>query len=413
MTVYKAIKPEAEQAAELAVALAKGETAAARPTDKVDNGSKQVPSVLLQPVAVTKDNIKDTVVKDGFWTADARSAPASTQRPASRLASSRSRGDDAGGAMAPRQPHREERRRHDANGSAPVLAAQGRQQELRRRAGAQRRRLRGPRRRGRRAGRRQRRRQVDPRQDDRRASTRRRGRRSRSRARPCTSRARATRSRLGIATVYQDLALCDNLDVVENLFLGREELRAAAGRSASSTRSAMEKQTGELLENLAVTITERARRGRHAVRRPAPAVAIARSLLGEPKLVMLDEPTAALGVRQTAQVLELIKRLRERGLRRRRDQPQPRGRVRGRRPDLRAAAGTRGWRLQGRRGESGPGGRGDHRSGVRERREESHEHGRRARSTRTSRSAVLRLDVFCAGSSPAISPSCGSSSRSR
>jgi D-xylose transport system substrate-binding protein len=69
MTVYKAIKPEAEQAATLAVALAKGEeppTAA----DKVNNGMEDVPSILLEPVAVTKDNINDTIVADGFWTAD-------------------------------------------------------------------------------------------------------------------------------------------------------------------------------------------------------------------------------------------------------------------------------------------------------------------------------------------------------
>ncbi len=71
MTVYKAIKPEAEQAAELAVALAKGEDPpAGLVNDKVDNGQKQVDSVLLQPVSVTVDNINDTIVKDGFWTAD-------------------------------------------------------------------------------------------------------------------------------------------------------------------------------------------------------------------------------------------------------------------------------------------------------------------------------------------------------
>jgi D-xylose transport system ATP-binding protein len=119
---------------------------------------------------------------------------------------------------------------------------------------------------------------------------------------------------LGIATVYQDLALCDNLDVVENLFLGREERSDGPARVAGQLDEvAMEKRTGELLENLAVTITDlRAEVGTMSGGQ-RQQVAIARSLLGEPKLVMLDEPTAALGVRQTAQVLELIKRLRDQG----------------------------------------------------------------------------------------------------
>ena len=119
---------------------------------------------------------------------------------------------------------------------------------------------------------------------------------------------------LGIATVYQDLALCDNLDVVENLFLGREETGdGPTGVLHQLDEVGMEKETGELLGNLAVTITDvRAEVGTMSGGQ-RQQVAIARSLLGEPKLVMLDEPTAALGVRQTAQVLELIKRLRERG----------------------------------------------------------------------------------------------------
>ncbi len=71
MTVYKAIKPEAEQAAELAVALAQGKKAPSGMVNgEIDNGQESVPSILLKPVAVTKDNIKDTIVKDGFWTAD-------------------------------------------------------------------------------------------------------------------------------------------------------------------------------------------------------------------------------------------------------------------------------------------------------------------------------------------------------
>jgi D-xylose transport system ATP-binding protein len=119
---------------------------------------------------------------------------------------------------------------------------------------------------------------------------------------------------LGIATVYQDLALCDNLDVVENLFLGREETGdGPAAVLHQLDEVGMEKQTGELLENLAVTITDVRNEVGTMSGGQRQQVAIARSLLGEPKLVMLDEPTAALGVRQTAMVLSLVKRLRDRG----------------------------------------------------------------------------------------------------
>ncbi|MGK4580677.1 ATP-binding cassette domain-containing protein [Kitasatospora sp. HPMI-4] len=114
---------------------------------------------------------------------------------------------------------------------------------------------------------------------------------------------------LGVATVYQDLALCDNLDVVGNLFLGRE-LR----RFGTLDEVAMEKRAKELLDTLSIRIP--------SVRIPIAAlsggqrqvVAIARALVGDPKIVILDEPTAALGVEQTAQVLDLVERLRERGL---------------------------------------------------------------------------------------------------
>ena len=117
--------------------------------------------------------------------------------------------------------------------------------------------------------------------------------------------------RHGIATVYQDLALCDNLDVVANLFLGGEQL---TGMRALD-EYAMEHKTIELLDSLGVTslASVRARVGSLSGGQ-RQSVAIARSLLGEPRLVILDEPTAALGVVQTAQVLELVRRLRAKGL---------------------------------------------------------------------------------------------------
>ncbi|MEU2678363.1 ATP-binding cassette domain-containing protein [Streptomyces sp. NPDC007107] len=113
---------------------------------------------------------------------------------------------------------------------------------------------------------------------------------------------------LGIATVYQDLALCDNIDVVGNLYLGREIRRFGILDEVE-----MERRSRELLSTLSIRIP--------SVRIPIASlsggqrqtVAIARSMLGEPKLVILDEPTAALGVEQTAQVLDLVERLRERG----------------------------------------------------------------------------------------------------
>jgi D-xylose transport system ATP-binding protein len=121
---------------------------------------------------------------------------------------------------------------------------------------------------------------------------------------------------LGIATVYQDLALCDNLDVVANLYLGRELFSKGAARAVDFIdETAMEQSTLKLLESLAVTTIQ-------DVRTPVgslsggqrQSVAIARSLLGEPSVVLLDEPTAALGVSQTEQVLHLIRTLADRGL---------------------------------------------------------------------------------------------------
>ncbi|MGZ4309777.1 MAG: ATP-binding cassette domain-containing protein [Gaiellaceae bacterium] len=118
-------------------------------------------------------------------------------------------------------------------------------------------------------------------------------------------------AKLGIEVVYQDLALCDNLDVVQNMFLGREDhdplfrLREAP----------MEQRTAETLKSLSVTTIR-------SVRQPVAtlsggqrqSVAVARAVLWNNRVVFLDEPTAALGVAQTRQVLDLVKRLGEQGL---------------------------------------------------------------------------------------------------
>src|SRR4051812_47925721 len=122
-------------------------------------------------------------------------------------------------------------------------------------------------------------------------------------------------TRLGIATVYQDLALADNLDVVENLYLGREMASFGSGNAALLDEVAMEKHTRELLDELKVRTLRSVRTDVGALSGgQRQSVAIARSLLGDPKMVLLDEPTAALGVAQTAEVIELVKRLKQRGL---------------------------------------------------------------------------------------------------
>jgi D-xylose transport system ATP-binding protein len=121
-------------------------------------------------------------------------------------------------------------------------------------------------------------------------------------------------ARLGIATVYQDLALCDNLDIVENMFLGHERRTPVGVVTRSLDETSMERRSNELLETLAVTIPDLRSEVGTLSGGQRQQVAVARSLLVEPKVVLLDEPTAALGVAQTAQVLALIKRLRENGL---------------------------------------------------------------------------------------------------
>jgi len=129
--------------------------------------------------------------------------------------------------------------------------------------------------------------------------------------RPVHIRSARDAAALGIETVYQDLALADNLDIVQNMFLGRERLR----RGLLLDEDSMEKQAAETLRTLRVTTVR-------SIRQPVASlsggqrqsVAVAKAVMWNSKLVLLDEPTAALGVVQTASVLDLIKRLRDRGL---------------------------------------------------------------------------------------------------
>jgi D-xylose transport system ATP-binding protein len=118
-------------------------------------------------------------------------------------------------------------------------------------------------------------------------------------------------AKLGIEVVYQDLALADNLDVVANMFLGRERTRTGVVLDESS----MESASRETLNSLSVTTLRSVRQrvaGLSGGQRQA--VAVAKSVMWDSKLVILDEPTAALGVAQTRQVLDLVRRLAERDL---------------------------------------------------------------------------------------------------
>jgi D-xylose transport system ATP-binding protein len=118
-------------------------------------------------------------------------------------------------------------------------------------------------------------------------------------------------AKLGIEVVYQDLALCDNLDVVQNMYLGREEHNWLQRLKEPP----MEARTSETLKTLAVTTIK-------SIRQPVAtlsggqrqSVAVARAVMWNSRLVILDEPTAALGVSQTEQVLALVNRLAEQGL---------------------------------------------------------------------------------------------------
>jgi D-xylose transport system ATP-binding protein len=121
-------------------------------------------------------------------------------------------------------------------------------------------------------------------------------------------------NKLGIETVYQDLALCDNLDVVNNLYLGREAVSAHLGPFSPMSELEMERRTVEVLRQLEVKIPSVRSLVASLSGGQRQSIAVAKTILRNAKVVLLDEPTAALGVAQTRQVLNLIKRLREQGL---------------------------------------------------------------------------------------------------
>ena len=143
---------------------------------------------------------------------------------------------------------------------------------------------------------------------------------------------------LGIETVYQDLALADNLDIVQNMFLGRERLRHGL-----LDEDDMERAAAETLASLGVTTVR-------SIRQPVgslsggqrQSVAVAKAVMWNSKLVIMDEPTAALGVTQTAMVLDLVRRLRDQRPGGDDDLAQPQRRLRRCRPHRRAVSGQDG-----------------------------------------------------------------------
>ena len=264
-------------------------------TEEVDNGKTKVPSVLLKPIAVTKDNVKSTVVADEFVSASelCTGALQAGLQGSGDLLGRRERAMSSNGALLELDgvskrfgPVQALDRVDFAVHAGEVVGlvgdnGAGKSTLVKTIAGIH---------------------SADA-----------------GRIRFDGSEIKVSRpqdaTRLGIATVYQDLALCDNLDVVANIFLGQEEISPGTGEvSRQLDEAKMEHRAGELLSSLAVTIPSVRTEVGTLSGGQRQQVAVARSLLGEPRVVLLDEPTAALGVPQTKLVLELIGRLRERGL---------------------------------------------------------------------------------------------------
>ena len=310
MTVYKAVKKEADAASKLAIALAKGkQPAAGLVNGKTNDTARDVPSVLLTPQAITKDNIK-VVFDDGFLKPSEVCVGKYAPRCARRQASARQDGEWGAASAAPHRPW-ETRRRVESVTDTPILELRGVSKSF----GAVQALYevdfhvsRG---------------EVMALVGDNGAG--------KSTLIKCIAGIYSIDSgevffegervnihgpkdaaRLGIEVVYQDLALADNLDVVQNMFLGREEL---TGPLRSLDEITMERRANETLATLSVTTIRSVRQtvaGLSGGQRQS--VAVAKAVMWNSKVVILDEPTAALGVAQTRQVLDLVKRLGEQGL---------------------------------------------------------------------------------------------------
>ena len=164
-------------------------------------------------------------------------------------------------------------------------------------------------------------------------------------------------ARLGIEVVYQDLALCDNLDVVQNMYLGRE----AHDRFQRLKEPPMEAKTRETLASLRVTTISSIRQAVATLSGgQRQSVAVARAVMWNSRLVILDEPTAALGVAQTEQVLGARQPPRRAGTRGRPDLSQPSRRVRDGDPDHRPAPRSERRRLRAGEDDAGGGRARDH-----------------------------------------------------
>ena len=354
MTVYKAIKKEADAAAKLAIALAKGETPTV--SDTVNNGNEGRPvGASRTPVAVTKDNIKDYIGEPDF--------PTQEDICAGKLAVGlhRDRASDArrgtrGGTAAPGP--RPLGGGEDFVTDAPVLELRG----VSKRFGAVQAlyevdfhvaagevmALVGDNGAGKStlikciAG-------IYPFDDGEIVFD----------GQPVNIHGPKDAAQLGIEVVYQDLALADNLDVVQNMFLGRE---ATDGASRASTRPTMEAQAHETLKSLSVTTLRSVRQtvaGLSGGQRQS--VAVAKAVMWNSRVVILDEPTAALGVAQTRPGARPRQAPRRAGPRGDPDLAQPARHLRGRRQHHRAAPRPERGRVQAHGDDPAGGRRGDHR----------------------------------------------------